>query len=189
MSFDIFSRGQLDKDKVIVGKKEKSDSLAKESVTTDLKSSILNRVKAIDEEEAAFEAIYDDEYDDTYDSTDIKFAGTIELQMLDEVETQVSPASRVRAPIPEVRPEEEVLMQQFVSGNTKVFELASRKSPERGKLRLQTGMTDEQIEGWFKMTSRDVSAACPHVFLVLFYIINVRHAASKDACDTREGRI
>ncbi|KAJ3213118.1 hypothetical protein HDU67_003366 [Dinochytrium kinnereticum] len=157
--FDIFSRGGIDKDKVIFGKKEKTaGTLRPDGVSDDMKNAILNRVKAIDQEEAAaFEALYDDEYDDTYDSTDIKLAGTIELRMLDEAETAITSTNRTKAPLPttDERPEEGVLTQLYASGNTKVFEIGSRKTAERGKLRLQTGLSDEQIEGWYKMALRD----------------------------------
>lgn len=50
------------------------------------------------------------------------------------------------------------LVHAFVN-NITVFDrsAASRRSPQRAQLRKATGMTDEQLEGWSIMFSRNVS--------------------------------
>lgn len=50
------------------------------------------------------------------------------------------------------------LVHAFVN-NITIFDrsAASRRSPQRAQLRKATGMTDEQLEGWSIMFSRNVS--------------------------------
>ena len=38
-----------------------------------------------------------------------------------------------------------------------MFDVGSRKTGERAKLRSRTGMSDEQLEGWARMFERNVS--------------------------------
>lgn len=70
--------------------------------------------------------MYEDEYDDTYDDN----VKGIEAVTVDE------------------------LMHEMMK-DASVFERSARKSKEREKLLKQTGMTHEQVEGWYKMVDKN----------------------------------
>lgn len=81
----------------------------------------------------------DDERDDTYDAADV--GGTV-----DNTGTEANPADD----------NEEVLWRAF-QADAKMFnrDQATRGGAARGKMRAETGMTDEAIEGWAIMLSRN----------------------------------
>ncbi|KAI9207569.1 uncharacterized protein BJ171DRAFT_596585 [Polychytrium aggregatum] len=152
--FDIFSHKKIDMSSVIVGKKQDTGVVLNDpKFVHDQKQAILDM--QYDE--------YDDEYDDTYDTVDIKLAGTVELHLLDEVEGVPEENQRAPppAPKPAINPAVEALAiheAEFVAlatSNPSIFDIKQRKSPLRAKLRQTTSMSDEQIEGWYKMFLRN----------------------------------
>ncbi|KAI9344922.1 hypothetical protein BDR26DRAFT_1005755 [Obelidium mucronatum] len=175
--FDVFSgtKKVVDSGKIIWGKKDKTESL---DAAADQKQAVLAlHANALQEEEEYErmkremdeQRMYDDEYDDTYDSTDIKLAGTVELHMLDESENSVD-ASRVKR----IHADEEdgdkpkkptggnstnAIEQELFSiagsAGRSVLEKTARKTVARQRLKAKLGWTDEMIEGWFVMYSRN----------------------------------
>ncbi|KAJ3408534.1 hypothetical protein HDV05_004948 [Chytridiales sp. JEL 0842] len=169
---DVFRRPTVDRSKIIFGKKEKTAEVLKDrSFMQTEKQAILNsyynKPDSDEEDEDSLtyptsvrqdeEAIYDDEYDDTYDSTDIKLAGTVEMKMLDESESVVNrPADRVSDNVEDPSAAFEAELVRIVeSGQAALLEASARKSPARGALKRKTGLSDEQLEGWYKMFLRD----------------------------------
>ncbi|KAJ3283702.1 hypothetical protein HDU79_008853 [Rhizoclosmatium sp. JEL0117] len=174
--FDVFSKAKVDTKKVIWGKKDKTGGLDLDD-TSDQKQAVLALHANALQEEEEYERIkremdeqrmYDDEYDDTYDSSDIKLAGTVELHMLDESEMSVdsSRIKRVHAvdDAEDTKPKSngistsaiEQELFNIASGPGKsVFEKTSRKSVARQRLKAKFGWSDEQLEGWFVMFSRN----------------------------------
>ncbi|KAJ3079419.1 hypothetical protein HDU99_010946 [Rhizoclosmatium hyalinum] len=174
--FDVFSKAKVDTKKVIWGKKDKTGGLDLDD-TSDQKQAVLALHANALQEEEEYERIkremdeqrmYDDEYDDTYDSSDIKLAGTVELHMLDESEMSVdsSRIKRVHAvdDAEDIKPKSngistsaiEQELFNIASGPGKsVFEKTSRKSVARQRLKAKFGWSDEQLEGWFVMFSRN----------------------------------
>ncbi|KAK3317523.1 hypothetical protein B0T19DRAFT_435137 [Cercophora scortea] len=89
---------------------------------------------------AAFDSD-DDERDDTYDAADV--GGTVDATTEEDV-VSVSEGT------------EATLFQAF-HATPKIFERdnATRRGADRARLRLETGMTDEAIEGWAIILNRD----------------------------------
>ncbi|KAJ1800113.1 hypothetical protein LPJ59_001338 [Coemansia sp. RSA 2399] len=152
--FDIFNRDSLDWSRVSKGKTRKpSDN---NTPGNQLKSRIMEIAQRMDEEDE-----YDDTYDetaqdgavDTLDADDLttrnaqeKAEGGKRKEGVDARETSVDPT----------RPWEEVLVRQYMS-NPDVLERnkASRNLPGRQALKTQTGLSDEQLEGWYIMFQRN----------------------------------
>lgn len=89
---------------------------------------------------AAFD-LDDDERDDTYDAEDV--GGTVDAA--GGAEDDVGGGAN-----------EEALYKAWQSDPaTFAREPAARKGPARARLRMETGMTDEAVEGWGLMLSRD----------------------------------
>ncbi|KAJ3195719.1 hypothetical protein HK101_011231 [Irineochytrium annulatum] len=160
--FDIFAKGKVDMNKVILGKKDKTSDVMDSGSDKNIKQAIINAAyrSMAAEDEALVEFTgnddYDDERDDSYDAQDVKLAGTFELRMLDEEVVD----ERKRVPIAAVEDDpaaefEDELESYVGSGSLAIFDKKSRKTPERVRLRLKTGLTDEQIEGWYTMFQRD----------------------------------
>ena len=97
------------------------------------KAAILSALAAFDSD--------DDERDDTYDTADV--GGTVDANNPDDT---ADGANKY----------DEVLFKAYKS-LPKVFDrdAATRRGRERAQLRSDTGMTDETIEGWGLMLSRD----------------------------------
>jgi len=93
------------------------------------KAAILSALAAFDSD--------DDERDDTYDIQDV--GGTVDSTNPEETHDQ---------------PHDEVLFKSYKE-NPKVLSRDARGGKERAELRTETGMTDEAIEGWGIMLSRD----------------------------------
>ncbi|KND00981.1 uncharacterized protein SPPG_04079 [Spizellomyces punctatus DAOM BR117] len=148
--FDVFSRGHVDSEKVIFGKKERTNG-------------VLNDKSFVQEQREAILAAqyddYDDEYDDTYDASEIKLAGTIELHLVDEEEGVVEDG-RPRQAVPVDEPSDpfakhEAELVAIYQSDRQLFDKSQRKSPKRLELRKRTGYSDEQLEGWFTMFERN----------------------------------
>lgn len=95
------------------------------------KAAILSALAAFDSD--------DDERDDTYDVGDV--GGTVDAANPDDSSEQ---------------PHDEALFKAYKS-TPKLFgrDAETRRGKQRADLRLETGMTDEAIEGWALMLSRD----------------------------------
>lgn len=99
--------------------------------------------------------IYEDEIDDTYDDVGLP-TGKVDLGAVEDGSEDVV-RERKTVMDPGIIHESD-LVHAFVN-NITVFDrsAASRRSPQRAQLRKATGMTDEQLEGWSIMFSRNVS--------------------------------
>ena len=128
---DALDRLQVSARQLHLGKK----SLEDDHVTVDdharSKAAILSALSAFDED--------DDERDDTYDATDV--GGTVD----NSIDTDERPISN-----------DEILYSAW-SSDSSLFtrDSKTRLAQPRQQLKSQTGMTDEQIEGWALMLSRD----------------------------------
>lgn len=112
-----------------------ADDLLADKSTAPNKAAILSALAAFDSD--------DDERDDTYDAEDV--GGTV-----DAINTEGT-ADATDA-------NEEVLWRAYQS-NAPVFDRdqATRRGPSRSKLKQETGMTDEALEGWAVMLSRNAN--------------------------------
>ncbi|KAJ2386692.1 hypothetical protein GGI05_004306, partial [Coemansia sp. RSA 2603] len=151
--FDIFSRDTLDWSRVNLGKAKVPT--ATEAPSSELKSRVIQIAQLIED---------DDEYDDTYDDT----AQDGVLDMPDSDETQATQyeqdkqgnqTTKTKMSVDTSDPTrqwEDVLIRQVISDPT-VLERKKglRKIPARQALREQTGLSDEQLEGWFIMFQRN----------------------------------
>merc|ERR1712000_126449 len=127
---DEFDNLSADMSKVTFGKDhEKTEKEV--SSTAPNKAAILSALAALDPD--------DDERDDTYDAADV--GGTV-----DQSNQEADGVSNGN---------EEVLFRAYQM-DEKVFarDAATRRGPGRAKLREETGMTDETIEGWAVMLAR-----------------------------------
>ncbi|KAH7250038.1 uncharacterized protein BKA55DRAFT_511520 [Fusarium redolens] len=124
---DDFDRLAMDVSKVSFGKKpgKNADEMLKDKANAPNKSAILSALAAFDSD--------DDERDDTYDADDV--GGTV-----DASNQEADAASDSN---------EEALFRAYQM-DSKLFDrdAATRRSSPRAKLREETGMTDEAIEGW-----------------------------------------
>ncbi|KAJ1770964.1 hypothetical protein IW140_004123 [Coemansia sp. RSA 1813] len=152
--FDIFNRKSLDWSRVSKGKTRKPADV--NTPDNQLKSRIMDIARRMDEE---------DEYDDTYDETaqdgavdtlDVDDLTASNVQKNGEGGKHGDGANARETSADPTRPWEEVLVRQYMS-DPKVLERnkASRKLPERQALRTQTGLSDEQLEGWYIMFQRN----------------------------------
>ncbi|KAJ1945212.1 hypothetical protein EC988_005808 [Linderina pennispora] len=149
--FDIFRRNTLDWSRVHRKKAdEQTDINAGDHA---VKSRIMEIVQRIEE---------DDEYDDTYDDT-VQDNAVNDAQDADEF-IDASKKRGLREPAAHksdgaladpTRAWEELLVHQFIS-DPSVFERKreARTSKTRQSLRAQTGLSDEQLEGWHIMFLR-----------------------------------
>ncbi|RFU80075.1 activating signal cointegrator 1 complex subunit 2 [Trichoderma arundinaceum] len=131
---DDFDRLAVDVSKISFGKnpEKTADDVLKDKSTAPNKAAILSALAALDPD--------DDERDDTYDAADV--GGTVDAgnQEADGVNDS----------------NEEVLFRAF-QGDLRIFarDSETRRSATRGKLRDETGMADEAIEGWAVMLQRN----------------------------------
>ncbi|KAI9726869.1 MAG: hypothetical protein M1834_001469 [Cirrosporium novae-zelandiae] len=133
-----------------------ADALLSDRTSAPSKSSILAALAAFDPD--------DDERDDTYDVEDV--GGTVDSSIPggdpdidtkrknnnNKIGQQSAPNSSTATP-----DENETLLFQTYKATPTLFDRDSstRRSPAREKLKQQTGMTDEAIEGWALMLSRN----------------------------------
>ncbi|KAG7417118.1 Activating signal cointegrator 1 complex subunit 2 [Fusarium oxysporum f. sp. rapae] len=124
---DDFDRLAMDVSKVSFGKKpgKNADEMLKDKANAPNKSAILSALAAFDSD--------DDERDDTYDADDV--GGTV-----DASNQEADAASDSN---------EEALFRAYQM-DSKLFDrdAGTRRGNPRAKLREETGMTDEAIEGW-----------------------------------------
>lgn len=132
---DEFDRLAIDTAKLSFGKKpgKSADELLKDKSTAPNKAAILSALAAFDSD--------DDERDDTYDAADV--GGTVDATTNQEADG-ANDAN------------EETLFRTFQT-NPKVFDrdAATRRGPQRKKLREDTGMADEALEGWALILTRN----------------------------------
>ncbi|TQN69928.1 CUE domain-containing protein 3 [Colletotrichum shisoi] len=132
---DELDRLELDVSKLHFGKKapeRTADDVLRDRSTAPNKAAILSALAAFDSD--------DDERDDTYDADDV--GGTVD-NANEEADGQKDAI-------------EETLYKAF-QADPSVFDrqATTRRGPARGKLRLETGMADEAIEGWAVMLARN----------------------------------
>lgn len=147
--FDIFNRQSVDTSKVYAGKKDKgnADSLLDDkSFIQSEKKNVLQRV--VD--------MYDDDYDDTYD--DINDAGVPSTLENGDGDAALDVVRKKQEVVDPGIENESLLVHSFVD-NPELFARNStaRKSTKRAELRKRTAMSDEQLEGWAIMFTRNVS--------------------------------
>lgn len=132
---DDFDRLNTDVSKISFGKKPHSsaDELLQDKSTAPNKAAILSALAAFNSD--------DDERDDTYDAADV--GGTV-----DTIDQEADGAHDGK---------EEALFRAYQMDETLFNRDAAtrRNSPARAKLRDDTGMTDEAIEGWAVMLARN----------------------------------
>lgn len=132
---DDFDRLAADTAAISFGKRPErnADELLKDRSTTSNKAAILSALAAFDSD--------DDERDDTYDAADV--GGTVDSSANQEADGANDS-------------NEEVLFRTFQS-DPKLFDrdATARRSPARSKIREETAMTDEAIEGWALMLTRN----------------------------------
>ncbi|KAG0276880.1 hypothetical protein BGZ95_006902 [Linnemannia exigua] len=148
--FDMFSGNQVDKNKISRGKRGPKDVqvvLDDKTFVTQQKSAILKAV----------ESMYDDEYDDTYDSMGLTNNTETSFKLVDAVnEDESNNAQPRQLHMDPSIDHEEVLINMYTS-NKDVFNRngETRRSKKRQELRNLTKMSDEQLEGWAVMFSRN----------------------------------
>lgn len=99
---------------------------------------------------AAFDSD-DDERDDTYDTADV--GGTVEVSGPDGLNVDATRATAISA---EQDAQDEVLFKSYkVNPGLFARDTATRRSKQREQLKSDSGLTDEAIEGWAIMLSRD----------------------------------
>lgn len=130
---DEFDRLAADVSMVSFGKRpaRTADDVLKDKSTAPNKAAILSALATFDSD--------DDERDDTYDADDV--GGTV-----DSTNQEADTANDGS---------EEILFRAY-QADASVFDkdAATRRGPARAKLRLETGMTDEVLEGWAVMLAR-----------------------------------
>ncbi|POS87157.1 hypothetical protein EPUL_003523 [Erysiphe pulchra] len=139
---DKFDRGEIDASRIHFGHRDSSQTA--KSLLDDRSSAL--KKEAIFSALAAFD-LDDDERDDTYDFADV--GGTVDTtNPEDDLETHTNNQSQIIY--------NETLFRAFKM-NPEVFKRDGviRRGKEREKLRQQVGLTDEVIEGWALMLSRD----------------------------------
>lgn len=139
---DAFDNLAISTSNLHFGRKNPSrtaDDVLQDRTNAPNKSAILAALAAFDSD--------DDERDDTYDVEDV--GGTV-----DSANPEDDPNRVAKVMVDNVN--EETLFETFKS-NPGVFgrEAATRRGKERANLKQETGMTDEAIEGWGLMLSRD----------------------------------
>ncbi|KAI7899644.1 uncharacterized protein BX663DRAFT_489085 [Cokeromyces recurvatus] len=144
--FDIFNRPTVDSSKMYIGKKDKGNAdllLNDKSFIQAEKKNVLKRV--VD--------MYDDEYDDTYD--DINDVG-VPASMENGDDTAIDIIKRKQEVVDPGVINESLLVHTFVD-HPELFvrNSTARKSAKRAELRKQTGMSNEQLEGWAIMFNRN----------------------------------
>jgi activating signal cointegrator complex subunit 2 len=143
---NIFDDDELDQlvvgtSRLHIGKrnaKATADDVLKDRSTAPNKAAILSALAAFDSD--------DDERDDTYDVEDV--GGTVD---------SATPGNNPEeSNFDKMDAQDEPLFRAYRS-NKEVFtrDAATRRSKERSALKEETGMTDEAIEGWALMLSRD----------------------------------
>lgn len=148
---DEFDKLDISSSRLHFGRKDAektADDILKDRSRAPEKARILAALAAFDSD--------DDERDDTYDTADV--GGTVEVSGPDGInlrDERTGISSDVGGD-PAQDAMDEVLFKAWKSGQS-VFarDSATRKQVERAALRKTTGLTDEAIEGWAMMLTRD----------------------------------
>ncbi|QDS71279.1 hypothetical protein FKW77_001057 [Venturia effusa] len=133
---DEFDQLAVDTSKIHVGRKNAkltADAVLADRTQAPNKAAILSALAAFDSD--------DDERDDTYDIEDV--GGTVDSTTSFQDDANIDK-------------NEELLFTTYTHDHA-VFgrDAATRRGQARAKLRLESGMTDEAIEGWALMIGRD----------------------------------
>ncbi|KAK0649667.1 hypothetical protein B0T16DRAFT_410536 [Cercophora newfieldiana] len=131
---DDLDRLEFDTSRLQLGKRDTdADALLADRAAAPNKAAILSALAAFDSD--------DDERDDTYDAADV--GGTVD-------------AAGGEDDLPLAESIEAALFRSW-SATPKLFDRdnAVRRGVDRARLRDETGMTDEQIEGWAVILGRD----------------------------------
>ncbi|CAO3691459.1 unnamed protein product [Umbelopsis ramanniana] len=144
--FDVFAGKKVNTQQIHRGKQNHGTAdklLDDKSFVQSEKASLLERIANI----------YEDEIDDTYDDVGLP-TGKVDLGAVEDGSEDVVRERRTVMDPGIVH--ESDLVHAFVN-NITIFDrsAASRRSPQRAQLRKATGMTDEQLEGWSIMFSRN----------------------------------
>lgn len=146
---DDFDRLAVSPSKIHFGRshidESADDLLADRSNRSVNKAAIMSALAAFDSD--------DDEHDDTYDVADV--GGTVDSVPLGpEVDPVTEETKRARGGL-DVRAE--LMLFNLYKSNPDLFKRdgATRRSSQRDSLRKDTGLTDEIIEGWAVMLSRE----------------------------------
>ncbi|CAG8972892.1 hypothetical protein HYALB_00001312 [Hymenoscyphus albidus] len=139
---DAFDNLTIQTSKLHIGRRnpnQTADDVLDDKSTAPNKAAILSALAAFDFD--------DDERDDTYDTADV--GGTVDYATPGNT-NEPSLSHELRDA------QDEILFKAFKS-NPKVFgrDPPTRRSPARAVLKSETGMTDESLEGWALMLSRD----------------------------------
>lgn len=138
---DEFDQLAVDGSKLHFGRQNKNrtaDDVLQDRSNAPNKAAILSALAAFDSD--------DDERDDTYDIADV--GGTVD---------SATPGNNLEEPNTDVHDAIEEILFRSYKVTPKLFsrDAMTRRSKERMALKEQTGMTDEAIEGWSLMLSRD----------------------------------
>lgn len=133
---DEFDQLAVDTSKIHIGRKNAkltADAVLADRTQAPNKAAILSALAAFDSD--------DDERDDTYDIEDV--GGTVDSTTSFQDDANIDK-------------NEEMLFTTYTHDHA-VFgrDAATRRGQARAKLRLESGMTDEAIEGWALMVGRD----------------------------------
>lgn len=115
------------------------------------KAAILSALAAFDSD--------DDERDDTYDAADV--GGTVDAAVAAAAETEAGAGAEAetagRGSARELDEAVEATLYRAWTATPGVFgrDGATRRGAERARLREETGLTDEAVEGWAVMVERD----------------------------------
>jgi activating signal cointegrator complex subunit 2 len=138
---DKFDRLSMDTSKLHFGRRNPdrtADDILQDRSNAPNKAAILSALAAFDSD--------DDERDDTYDVEDV--GGTVDAA------TPGNNAEEANADVRDAH--DEALFRAYkISPDTFARDAATRRGKSRAALREDTGMTDEAIEGWALMLSRD----------------------------------
>ncbi|KFY91126.1 hypothetical protein V498_05632 [Pseudogymnoascus sp. VKM F-4517 (FW-2822)] len=137
---DEFDQLAISTSRLHFGRKDANktaDDILKDRSTAPNTAAILAALAAFDSD--------DDERDDTYDAADV--GGAVDANNTDELRDQRSEMDDAK---------DEVLFRAWKMNEAQFGRDApTRRSKERASLKQETGMTDEAIEGWGIMLSRD----------------------------------
>lgn len=140
---DKFDKLRISASQVHIGRRERHDYEPKDpSDKTKQKAAIMAALAAFD--------LDDDERDDTYDVADV--GGAVD----NTLDTDARSKSKPGPDHEEIDDNEQILFQAWRS-NPEMFarDSTTRNSKPRQQIKRETGMTNEQIEGWASMLSRD----------------------------------
>ncbi|KAA8566408.1 hypothetical protein EYC84_008975 [Monilinia fructicola] len=137
---DEFDQLAVDASRLHFGRRnpdQTADDVLQDRSTAPNKAAILSALAAFDSD--------DDERDDTYDIADV--GGTVDSTNPEERNIENSSSQNTY---------EEALFRAYKS-SPDIFarDATTRRSKERAVIRQETGMTDEALEGWAVMLSRD----------------------------------